>query len=391
MIFIAFPVGSTHGWGVCGKYVSREMSSLTNGQVRLATQPFTAAEISDELELRAIQSIVLRPEDSRLSTNVGGRSQLSVPLLVAIVDKQLTSWAPHMRGSKTVGYTFFEENILVPEWLENGRRNFDLIATGSTWCTEILKQHGMEKVHTVIQGIDPSLFFPWPKDSPSPREYFRDQFVIFSGGKFELRKGQDLAIRAVKVLQERHPDVFFINAWFNSWQQSVDSMRGSPYIRWPSVSGSFVDVMNRLLAENGMDMTRVLTLGPRANALTPRIYRNTDIGVFPNRCEGGTNLVLMEYMACGKPVVATASTGHADIVRPENALVIRNKPEEATVNGPAGPIARWPEPDLDDVIDKLEWAYQHRSEINKLGEQAGTDLAQHTWKKTAEEFLKLLS
>jgi len=391
MIAIAFPVGSTHGWGVCGKYVSRQMNTLTHRGVRLISQPFTLADIGDELEVQAIQSMLLRPEDSRTAKNINGISHLPMPLLAAIVDKQLTPWAPAVRGSKTVGYTFFEDNILEPAWMENGRRNFDLITTGSTWCTQVLKQNGLENVHTVVQGIDPTLFFPWPKESPSPREYFQDRFVIFSGGKFELRKGQDLVIRAVKVLQDRHPDVFFINAWFNPWQQSVDSMRGSPYLRWPAVTGTFVDVINRLLSENGMDLSRALTLGPRGNALTPRIYRNTDIGVFPNRCEGGTNLVLMEYMACGKPVLASASTGHADIVRPENALVIRNKPEEAVINGPSGPIARWPEPDLDDIIDKLEWAYQHRGEIAALGEQAGADLARHTWKKTAEEFLKLLT
>ena len=147
--------------------------------------------------------------------------------------------------------------------------------------------------------------------------------------------------------------------------------------------------MTRLLAHTGLDISRVITLGPRTNALMARIYRNSDVGLFPNRCEGGTNLVLMEYLACGKPVVAVNSTGHRDVVREDNALVIKIKTEN-TINGPAGPIARWPEPDLDDTVDKLEWAYTHRAETAALGAKAGADMARLTWTKTAKTFLRLL-
>ena len=128
---------------------------------------------------------------------------------------------------------------------------------------------------------------------------------------------------------------------------------------------------------------------PQPNFAMARLYRNTDVGLFPNRCEGGTNLVLMEYMACGKPVVAVDSTGRADIVNPGNAVVIRSK-GALTVNFQGRAAARWPEPDLDDTIAKLEWAYQNRESLQRLGQQAGCDLAPYTWRKTAEEFQKLL-
>ena len=215
--------------------------------------------------------------------------------------------------------------------------------------------------------------------------------MIFSGGKFELRKGQDIVIRAVKVLQDRHPEVFLVNSWFNPWPQSLDTMRRSPYLRWPAATSQvYADTMSRLLAENGLDLNRVMTLAPRANALMARVYRNTDVGIFPNRCEGGTNLVLMEYMACGKPVVAAATTGHSDVVHPDNALPINIK-GEITIADATGPIAKWPEPDLDDTIAKLEWVYQHRTEAAQLGKKAGQDMAALTWTESAKVFLKLLS
>lgn len=382
MNYLAMPVGSSYGWGICGKYIARELNALAPGQLRLITPPFTPDMLGDELEFHALKSL----EFPQLQLPPSG--QLDSPLLIAIADKQLLPFFP-LKGTRTVGYTFFEENIFAPAWIDNGRK-FDTVATGSSWCTQVLREHGLAAVETVIQGVDPRIFFAPPESAPPAREFLRDRFVIFSGGKFELRKGQDVALRAVKILQDRHPDVFLITSWFNAWQESFDTMKASPHVRWPSVSGNYVDVMNQLLAFNGLHPSRFLNLGPRPNALMPRIYHNTDLGLFPNRCEGGTNLVLMEYMACGKPVVATATTGHADIVTPSNSLAI-SAPTELTLNNPQGPVARWPEPSLDDTVDKLEYAYQHRTELRALGTRAGHDMAQRTWTHTAARFHTLLN
>ncbi|HEY4329057.1 MAG TPA: glycosyltransferase family 4 protein, partial [Phycisphaerae bacterium] len=347
--------------------------------------------VGDELELQAALALRFTKADADRTPTINGMINLQTPLLACIIDKHMMPWMPGVHGRPTIGYTFFEENVLEPAWLANARKNFDHIATGSSWCTKVLTDYGLTDVSTVIQGVDPRVFFPWPTTGTLPgREFLKDRFVIFSGGKFELRKGQDIVIRAVKVLQERHPDVWLINSWFNPWQSSFDTMRGSPYLRFPNLTGNFVEVMNRILADNGVDISRVITLGPRANALMARIYRNTDVGIFTNRCEGGTNLVLMEYMACGKPVVAVNSTGHSDVVRPDNALVINIKSEN-TINGANGPVARWPEPDLDDAIAKLEYAYQNRDAIMQLGTKAGTDMAACTWTKAAQAFLAILT
>jgi hypothetical protein len=45
------------------------------------------------------------------------------------------------------------------------------------------------------------------------------------------------------------------------------------------------------------------------NLTLARLCRNTNVGFFPNRCEGGTSLVLMEYMACGRPVTPQSRAG----------------------------------------------------------------------------------
>jgi glycosyltransferase involved in cell wall biosynthesis len=214
--------------------------------------------------------------------------------------------------------------------------------------------------------------------------------VVFSGGKFEFRKAHDVAIQAYKVLQERHLDVLLVNAWYNPWPATMETMRDSMLIHFAPRKGSYVQVINQILSDNGLDLERVITVPAQTNELMAKIYRNSDVGLFPNRCEGGTNLVLMEYMACGRPVVAVNTTGHADIVNSSNALVINTKGEVTIKDKDNTPIARWPEPDLDDAIDKLEWAYQNREKMRVLGHQAGQDLSRLTWRKTAETLQKII-
>jgi glycosyltransferase involved in cell wall biosynthesis len=138
--------------------------------------------------------------------------------------------------------------------------------------------------------------------------------------------------------------------------------------------------MNSLLAAHGIDTERVITLGPRDHRLLPILYYNTDVGIFPNRVEGGNNMVLMEYMACGKPAIVSYNSGHTDIVRRNNALLIechipmeRRNADEL--------IATWSDPSLEETIDRMEWAYQHREELRLLGAQAARDMVQLSWRR----------
>jgi glycosyltransferase involved in cell wall biosynthesis len=120
------------------------------------------------------------------------------------------------------------------------------------------------------------------------------------------------------------------------------------------------------------------------------VYRDTDCGLFPNRCEGGTNLVLMEYMACGKPVIAANNSGHRDVVSRDHAVLIeKHRPLEIkATNGRL--YAQWYEPDLDEVVERLEWAYQHRDELRRIGLAGAQYISGITWEKAAKKFLLLL-
>jgi glycosyltransferase involved in cell wall biosynthesis len=169
----------------------------------------------------------------------------------------------------------------------------------------------------------------------------------------------------------------------------MKTMQGSPYINCKLDDRGYLQTINQLLVENGIDLRRVISLTPKSNAQMARLYKNTDIGLFPNRCEGGTNLVLMEYMACGKPVIASFTSGHKDILNPTNAILIQNmQPMKITSGDKLQAI--WDDPDIDEAIAHLEAAYQNKKNLGLLGKQAGEDLANFSWNHTAASFYSLL-
>jgi len=381
-LYLIMPRGNNFGWGVCGKYLARELSSLTH--VKYITESFTVEHIGDELDYRLLQSLLASTEEvDKLKSPEGGPLNLE-PVIQAIQGNNLQPWGPRINSSKKIGYTFFEDNILSDNWIAGAKEYFDVVVAGSKWCEEVLQEHGLQNTKTIIQGIDSAIFNPYH----NKKEYFKDRFVIFSGGKFELRKGQDLVIRAFRHLQQKYKDVLLVTSWYNIWQHSLQTMESSPYIKFKTEGKDFNTFMNSLLAMNGISPESVIILPPKANITMPKIYKNTDIGLFPNRCEGGTNLVLMEYMACGKPVIGSFSSGHKDILTEKNSLLIKSM-KPMTIQRGGEVVAHWDDPDLDEIIDKLEWAYLHRDRLDEIGRKAGEDLAKTTWKESAQKFYEL--
>jgi glycosyltransferase involved in cell wall biosynthesis len=352
-LYLGLVEGNNYGWGVCSRYLIRELSRLRECRV------------------------LSEADGSARNENLEGM------LFQALTGVDFFPMFEHARGRRNFGYTFFE-NELTRHSLENAGR-YDLILGGSSWCRDRLMEAGIRNCGVLIQGIDPSLFHPFEEEREDS-----ERFVVFSGGKFELRKGQDLVLKAVKILQDKYPDVWLVNCWYNIWPESMRLMTHSPHIQFQMHLGSWQDLMTQTYAANGLDLTRIVTCDLMPADLQRELYRNTDIGVFPNRCEGGTNLVLMEYMACGKPVIASYTSGHTDVVTPGNALLLRNLTNNHIIGTNGQLMARWQEPSLEELVSKLEYAYNHRGDIRQLGQRAGVDMKQFTWKHSAESLLALL-
>lgn len=336
---VYMPEGPNTGWGVCGTNLVKELAKLP---------PI------EDVALHAIRGIDMMPIE------------------------------PSKRAKINIGYTFFESNLIVGDGLKNVAQKWgewDWIVAGSSWCEQALRRAGWERTSTIIQGVDHRIF------KPVGPPVSTDNFIVFSGGKFEYRKGQDIVIAAMKVMMERHKDVALSAAWSNPWLETMKSMEQSRLVEYVHGSNDSESI-GRTIIRAGLPTERVLFSWNYHNLSMPGLYRTSDVGLFPNRCEGGTNLVLMEYVACGKPAIATDATGHCDVLNSCNHVRIRPDYMRPVMVYDSGdnPIAIWQEPELEAVIERLEWAYQNRDKIREIGHRAAESMKPHTWEAAARRF-----
>jgi len=289
---------------------------------------------------------------------------------------------PNDWNAINIGYCFFEHDILAYHSLPRAAQKWDFIVAGSRWCEYHLRIAGVKHTTTILQGIDPTLFHFCP---PRPDD---GRFVVFTGGKFEFRKGQDIVIAAMRLFMARHPDAWLSCAWHNQWDSSIKTMEQSRVIDFKYHEAPCEELYRETLLANGIDMTRV-TLHPSVdNSRMASIYANSDLGLFPNRCEGGNNLVMCEYMACGRPVVASSLTGHADVITTDNAFGLSGyTPLVFRLDGLETGV--WFEPSVEEVIMLLERAYSNRKLILSKGLAASVGMQRLSWKDAAIKFHSL--
>jgi glycosyltransferase involved in cell wall biosynthesis len=352
MLYVDLPTGDCWGWGICGDNLSKALADLVPIE-RLRHAP-PIQPLPDPL----LQSVGadLRPHRGPIS------------------------------AVRRVGYVMFEEDVEVQRTALDALRGFDAIAAACRWGEDTLREGGVTEVATVHQGVDVTRFNP----RRAVRRHFRNRFVVFSGGKFELRKGQDVVAQAFRIFADRHADALLTAAWHSPSAGGGRSMLASPYRPFTSARGEqFNDALRRWLSGAGIDLRRVNLVPQLPNAELGRFYADSDVGLFPNRCEGATNLVLMEYMACGRAVIATDFSGHRDVLSDVNSFPLRGWRTAKSVRDGAV-RGRWCEPNIDEIVECLEQAYSDRERLADMGRRAAADLAEWTWDRAARRFLSLL-
>jgi len=302
------------------------------------------------------------------------------PVLAGLGDGLRGVVAAHnvtLEGRPTIGIVFFEQP-LDRDAIERARR-YPLIVTGSRWNERILRAHGISSVVTVFQGVDPSYFHPAPKLG-----IHANRFLVFSGGKAEMRKGQDIVLAAFKIFSQRHPEAMLVTAWHSPWPQLARALDRSGLVA-PAVfrQGGELDVVGWAVA-NGIGANQILDLGEVPNVLMPPILREMDVAVFANRAEGGTNLVAMECMACGLPVILPRNTGHLDLIEDGNcyALDDQRQMRESLTGG--ADLSAWGDSQVEEVVARLEQAFTDRDDAKRRGVKASETLSAFTWAATAK-------
>jgi len=284
--------------------------------------------------------------------------------------------APHgerLRARHNVGVIFFEDTHFDPAAIERASE-LDSIVAGSTWNAEVLRGYGLAQVRTVLQGIDPTVFHPVPRTG-----LFGDRFVVFSGGKLEYRKGQDIVVAAFRRFRERHPDALLVTAWHNHWPQLITDLELAGHVRGvPRATNGRLEIGEWLVA-NGIPETATVDVGCTPNAVMGRIVREADVALFPNRCEGGTNLVAMECMASGVPTIVSANTGHLDLVATGGCFALRTQRNVRRPTRYFTEVDGWGESDVDEIVELLETLYTDRDLAGQRATVGVSAMSRLTW------------
>lgn len=343
MMNLSLPAGGNFGWGVCADNLRKAVAALPE---------FPG---SDKVMIHATTGHTFAPVN------------------------------PHISAEINIGYSFFEEDWLARRNIETAETLYDALAVGSSWCVEALKGRG----NAIIQGVDPKLF-QYKMTGMDP-----GYFTIFSGGKWEYRKGQDLVLNAVGEFMRHNPSVRLITNWQNPWPDSLNTMVRSEWITSPHSTKmeqhGFPLWMREMLRINEIPLDRVRDIGSVNHVDLPAVYHGTDIGIFPNRCEGGTNLVMMEYMASGRPVMATSETGHFDVLPDDTSIYfdLIAKTENYYGRGTNIITGTWYEACPSRILETLKKAFKYRNLLPSMGLRSSRHMKQFTWERTAQGFAAL--
>ncbi len=384
-------LGDCYGAGIAGKGFALSLAKKTDLRLYIDSPPGfdLESEMNSPAEVVLLRELASKPISTEYPSFVRG----------SIFSRRWSSprdW-PNRTASRSlrfgerapfVTHVFFEF-----EHLSRSEIGFlaqsDIVTSGSHWASRMLIEHGMSNVATVHQGVELDIFRLCDPSPIRPPE-LEGKFLIFSGGKYEYRKGTDLVIAAFAKFRQRHADaVLLINA-FNPWPATQSGLSYSPHFHFMPVN-VYPDDLGKLLCANGLSADSFQVLGPSTRHDLANAMSYSDCGLFPIRCEGGTNHFLMEYMGCGRPVIATYTSGLTDILRPnENCIALqsfRNVP--ANIFEPEPSRGSWCEPAIDEIVSSLELLYASREMGTKLARQGSIDIQRFDWSLCTDQLLSV--
>jgi glycosyltransferase involved in cell wall biosynthesis len=159
-----------------------------------------------------------------------------------------------------------------------------------------------EKIRVVPNGVDVTRFRPGDRAEARRRlKLPLDRTVLLSVGGLNEGKGQHRIVRLLPGLLKRHPDLLYVIV---GSERPIDTTR---------------PLLNRLIAEHGL-RDHVLIAGECRHEDVPVWLAAADVFCLATRSEGWAN-VLLEAVACARPVVATRVGGNAEVI-PDDALGI---------------------------------------------------------------------
>jgi len=197
----------------------------------------------------------------------------------------------------TVTTSYLRERAL---WTSADR----VAAVSSAVEQDLVTHYGISRdsIRVVYNGVDASLFRP-VADAEIPNiPELRGKKVVLYVGHFGLRKGLVHLIKAMAQVSKEVPDSVLV------------CVGGVP--EWLR-KGEYWSYLNQVVTSEGLE-GKVFLLDKVSNTTLPMFYSACSVFVLPSYYEAFAKVVI-EAMACEKPVVVTREGGPSEVIRNQNS------------------------------------------------------------------------
>jgi len=193
--------------------------------------------------------------------------------------------------------------------LKYALKNADQIFSVAKALKDRAVSFGIDKKKIIVSsnGVDTSVFRAY--DMYEMRKELNlplDKKIIVSVGNLVERKGFHILIEALRILRDRYRnDAYLV------------------IVGGPGEEGDYSEVLFRLIHE--LNLSKYVTMaGPQKNSDLYKWYNASDISCLASSKEGWAN-VLLESLACGKPVVATNVWGTPEVICSEKYGILTER------------------------------------------------------------------
>lgn len=381
-VMMRWQASSFFGWGIAGLNVFERWTTGPDIQALMGS-PIAPRDLAgiDPLRYSVLQPAITASNQFREALTAGKVNLRDAGVLV--IDGFGDAFTPIVArsrddgGFRNVARCIFENTRLGGT---QAIAAYDSVVCASEWGASLLRASLNRPVTLIHEGIDHSLFFPGPRSGTLDPECF----YVFTGGKIEFRKAQDLVILAFREFAARHDDAVLVTAWNSPWPEYAVGFQANLPAPLRQDSNGALDI-RRWATENGISPHQFIDLPAMPNYLMPMVLRQMDCALQPSRCEACTNLPAKEAMACGVPVILANNTGVRDLIDGDNCVALNS--QDPVRGEPGVGTDGWGESRVEEIVAALESLYTDTQKRKRIGARGAAWILEHrrTWRDHASD------
>ncbi|MFS8131154.1 MAG: glycosyltransferase [Candidatus Dojkabacteria bacterium] len=271
-------------------------------------------------------------------------------------------------GKVKLIYIAWEESIYPKLWVDEINQYAHGVMATSFFTKNILINCGVKVPVKVVHNAMDNYFVDVKTSLYPLNTNKKFKFLHISTAK--KRKGVDVLLKAYFDNFTKNDDVTLIIKSFPGPDNNVDKLISS------------------LKKENSPEVIHInkpdLTEQELAN-----LHSTADCEVYPSRAEG-FGLPILEAMYLGIPLIATNYSAYLDFANKENATLTDYKLDFAKDSELVNLGAKWAEPDVKDLGDKMREVFDNPNNFKVKAELAKETAKNFVWKNSAKQAVNFI-